>query len=65
VLADVAMTGDLLVTVCDRAHETTPRADVHWSVPDPVAIGTPAAYEAAFDELSARIDALVPQLRAA
>lgn len=64
-LADVTMTGDLLVTVCDRAHETIARSDLHWSVPDPVAVDTAAAYEAAFRDISARIDALVPQLHAA
>lgn len=64
-LTDVAMAGDLLVTVCDRAHETMPRSDLHWSVPDPVAADTPTAYEAAFREISSRIDALAPQLHAA
>jgi protein-tyrosine-phosphatase/DNA-binding HxlR family transcriptional regulator len=62
VLAD----GDLIVTVCDRAHEELSGvAGLHWSVPDPVAPGTEAAFDAAFDELAARVAALEPHLRTA
>lgn len=56
---------DLRVTVCDRARETLTSADLHWSIPDPVHVGTPDAFEAAFDEISHRIDALLPHVRAA
>jgi protein-tyrosine-phosphatase len=60
-LADAGALPDLVVTVCDRAHEEigTQPEWVHWSVPDPVPIGTAAAFDATVDELRARIDALV------
>jgi protein-tyrosine-phosphatase len=47
----------LVVTVCDRAHEELDgREDwLHWSVPDPVPIGTKAAFDAAVIELGDRI----------
>jgi ArsR family transcriptional regulator, arsenate/arsenite/antimonite-responsive transcriptional repressor / arsenate reductase (thioredoxin) len=51
---------DLVVSVCDRAHEAGVPFDVptlHWSVPDPSA-GDRRAFEAAFAELADRIDVL-------
>ena len=50
---------DLVIAVCDNAHETLagpvqPR--LHWSVPDPVRIGTDKAFEAAYTDLAERID---------
>ncbi|OLT18934.1 ArsR family transcriptional regulator [Serinicoccus sp. CUA-874] len=55
--------GDLVVTVCDRAHEELGGADaVHWSVPDPVQVGTARAFDEAHDDLAARVAALVPAL---
>ncbi len=62
---EVLAAGDLVVTVCDRAHEEIGNADLHWSVPDPVAPGTDAAFDAAFDELASRVAALEPHLRTA
>ena len=54
---------DLLITVCDRAHEELGDLGwAHWSVPDPVVIGTDAAFDAALDELAWRVDALVPRM---
>lgn len=46
-----------VVTVCDRAHEElTPTDDWwHWSVPDPVEIGTAAAFDDAVEQLDRRI----------
>lgn len=53
---DVRVDTDLLITVCDRAHEELGEAaDLHWSVPDPVPLGTRRAFDAAHDELSTRI----------
>ncbi len=51
----------LVVTVCDRAHEELDPGDdwLHWSVPDPVPIGTKAAFDATAAELSRRIDVLL------
>lgn len=64
-LDDVARPADLRITVCDRARESLASTDLHWSIPDPVRIGTRDAFESAFDEISHRIDALLPHVRAA
>ena len=57
--------GDLVVTVCDRAHEELGAAGaIHWSVPDPVRVGTRAAFEAAFDDLDHRVTGLADRLAA-
>lgn len=64
-LADVVTRGDLVVTVCDRAHEepAVPH-ELHWSIPDPVRVGTEAAYDAALDEIQVRVAALASRLAA-
>jgi protein-tyrosine-phosphatase/DNA-binding HxlR family transcriptional regulator len=60
-LEAVRTAGDLVVTVCDRAHEELSGADdVHWSVADPVPTGTPAAFDRVLAELAARVAALAP-----
>jgi len=62
---DVVASDDLVIAVCDNAYEdlTGPdRPRLHWSVPDPVRVGTDAAFEAAFTELARRIDRLAPIL---
>ena len=65
-LTDVQDPGDLVVTVCDVAHEElSDKADLHWSVPDPTATGSPAAFDAAYDELTRRVTELAPRLRPA
>lgn len=65
-LDQVAGEGDLVVTVCDSAHEElTGRADVHWSVPDPLRLGTDEAFENAFSDISSRIVDLAPRVVAA
>jgi protein-tyrosine-phosphatase len=50
----------LVVTVCDRAHEELdPEHDwLHWSLPDPVEVGTKVAFDATVRELRERISAL-------
>jgi protein-tyrosine-phosphatase len=55
-------TADLVVTVCDRAHEELEPGDEwwHWSVPDPVAAGDAAAFDAALHELDERIRSIGP-----
>jgi protein-tyrosine-phosphatase/DNA-binding transcriptional ArsR family regulator len=47
----------LTITVCDRAHEELdPQPDwLHWSIPDPVPVGTAKAFDATVGELRARI----------
>lgn len=63
---DVLQADDLVVTVCDAAHEELgDRGDVHWSVPDPVRVGTAAAFDRAADELAARVQALAASVAAA
>jgi protein-tyrosine-phosphatase/DNA-binding HxlR family transcriptional regulator len=59
---DVLGRGDLVVAVCDNAHEHLPTdpARLHWSVPAPT--DTDAAFEAAYTDLAARIDRLAPLL---
>jgi protein-tyrosine-phosphatase len=46
-----------VVTVCDRAHELiAPSSDWwHWSIPDPVGRGTPAAFDATVAQLEDRM----------
>lgn len=69
-LDEVHRPGDLLVTVCDHAHEELHHdghlapAALHWSVPDPVAAGTRRAYDAAYTDLENRISHLAPRLTA-
>lgn len=48
----------LVITVCDRAHEElAPDGSwLHWSIPDPVTVGTKAAFDATVAELRARIE---------
>jgi protein-tyrosine-phosphatase/DNA-binding transcriptional ArsR family regulator len=53
----VVLDDDLVVAVCDNAYEAlNPRPSLHWSVPDPVRVGTVAAFEAAYTDLAGRID---------
>ena len=62
-VSEVRAAGDLVVTVCDRAHEELDfPVDVHWSVPDPVLAGTPEAFDEALDELGRRVGDLAPHL---
>jgi protein-tyrosine-phosphatase len=62
-LTDVLEADDFVVTVCDNAHEELGlRKGAHWSIPDPVRIGTDVAFDAALDDLQHRIDDLAPRL---
>jgi protein-tyrosine-phosphatase len=64
-IGDVQQDGDLVITVCDLAHEELGRqAAVHWSVPDPVPAGDPVSFDAALAELSNRVERLAPRLAA-
>ncbi|HEY3713851.1 MAG TPA: ArsR family transcriptional regulator [Jatrophihabitantaceae bacterium] len=65
-LDDVHATGDLVITVCDLAHEELgDRADLHWSIPDPVPTARAAAFDRAYEQLARRISELAPRLAAA
>ncbi len=55
--------GDLVITVCDLAHEELGhQAALHWSVPDPAPAGDTASFDQALAELSHRVDRLVPRV---
>jgi protein-tyrosine-phosphatase/DNA-binding HxlR family transcriptional regulator len=65
-ISDVRHEGDLIVTVCDLAHEELGGlAAVHWSVPDPVPAGDPGSFDAALDELGRRVGLFAARLAAA
>jgi ArsR family transcriptional regulator, arsenate/arsenite/antimonite-responsive transcriptional repressor / arsenate reductase (thioredoxin) len=59
-LNDVLRDDDVIIAVCDNAHEelthTLPR--LHWSIPDPVPINTNAAFERAYTDINLRVDHL-------
>jgi ArsR family transcriptional regulator, arsenate/arsenite/antimonite-responsive transcriptional repressor / arsenate reductase (thioredoxin) len=70
---DVLDPADLVVTVCDSAHEelatastggAVARPGLHWSIPDPVRADDPAAFDAVVDELTDRISRLTPAVHA-
>jgi ArsR family transcriptional regulator, arsenate/arsenite/antimonite-responsive transcriptional repressor / arsenate reductase (thioredoxin) len=62
-ISDIKQDGDLVVTVCDLAHEEIGGlAVVHWSVPDPVPAGEPAGFDATLAELTRRVSLLAPHL---
>ena len=53
------------ITVCDHAHEELGHVHgLHWSVPDPVRVGTDDAFDAAFDDLARRVSDLAPRITA-
>jgi protein-tyrosine-phosphatase/DNA-binding HxlR family transcriptional regulator len=57
---------DLVVTVCDRAHEqlgsARPGERLHWSIPDPVDAGVPSAFDDALTRLSERVNVLAARV---
>jgi protein-tyrosine-phosphatase len=65
-LDDVAGEADFVVTVCDSAHEELPWiGGIHWSVRDPLRLGTREAFDKAFDDIARRITDLAPRVSAA
>lgn len=58
---------DLVITVCDRAHETLHSArdirQLHWSIPDPAASNARDAFDRAADALAERISTLAPSVK--
>lgn len=59
---DVIRPGDLVVSVCDQAHEAMvdypfPPA-LHWAIPDPVETNSDRAFETAYAQISQRVDRL-------
>lgn len=65
-LNEVLASGDLVIAVCDSAHEElTPDPErIHWSIPDPVHSTNPDAFENTVDILTGRIDHLAPYVQA-
>lgn len=59
-LEDGDLDADLIVTVCDRAHEelNAPARWLHWSIPDPVDAGTKRAFDKALRDIDHRITAI-------
>lgn len=52
---------DLIISVCDRAKESgVPEAAErhHWSIADPVPVGTLKAFRSAFEEIASRMERL-------
>jgi ArsR family transcriptional regulator, arsenate/arsenite/antimonite-responsive transcriptional repressor / arsenate reductase (thioredoxin) len=70
-VGDVLRPEDLVVVVCDNAHEhlgklgDQGRKRVHWSVRDPTRSGSRVAFARAFTELTDRVDRLAPAVRLA
>jgi protein-tyrosine-phosphatase/DNA-binding transcriptional ArsR family regulator len=63
-LDDVLRPDDLVVAVCDNAHERLDVDRLHWSVPDPAPLGTGEAFDRAFADLADRVDRLAPAVHA-
>jgi ArsR family transcriptional regulator, arsenate/arsenite/antimonite-responsive transcriptional repressor / arsenate reductase (thioredoxin) len=64
-ISDVRQAGDLIITVCDLAHEELAEAAaVHWSIPDPVPVGDPGSFDAALAQLADRVGSLAPRMAA-
>ena len=66
-LDEVIERPDLVVTVCDRAHEELERSGIqgrtlHWSVPDPVDVSSAAAFNDLLRDLELRISTLAPHV---
>ena len=65
-LGEVANEADFVVTVCDNAHEELPgMTGIHWSIPDPLRLGTKEAFDRAFDDIAHRVTDLAPRVSAA
>jgi len=59
-LAEIDSFPPLVITVCDAAHEELDDdAWLHWSIRDPVPVGSKAAFDATLTELRDRIGTLV------
>jgi protein-tyrosine-phosphatase/DNA-binding transcriptional ArsR family regulator len=63
-LDEVLRPGDLVIAVCDQAHEELPAEldRLHWSIADPARGRTAAAFDQALRELTARISRLAPTI---
>jgi ArsR family transcriptional regulator, arsenate/arsenite/antimonite-responsive transcriptional repressor / arsenate reductase (thioredoxin) len=65
-LERVVSPDDFVVTVCDSAREELgDAASVHWSIADPVRVGSEAAFESVYAALEGRVRELSGRLTAA
>jgi ArsR family transcriptional regulator, arsenate/arsenite/antimonite-responsive transcriptional repressor / arsenate reductase (thioredoxin) len=66
-VADVLRPDDVVITVCDSAHEELGPVPgrLHWSIPDPARTGEDAAFDRAVDALADRVTRLAPAIRPA
>jgi protein-tyrosine-phosphatase len=61
---------DLIVTVCDVAHEELGELPddavrLHWSIPDPAASRSRSAYDDALQRIASRVETLAPRVHRA
>ncbi len=65
-LENVLRDDDLVIAVCDNAHEELDpaRQRLHWSVPDPVLVDTDEAFEAACRDIDRRVQRLADTVAA-
>ena len=63
-LDDVLSPTDLVIAVCDNAHEALPAETgrLHWSISDPASGADDKAFDRALDDIARRIDRLAPML---
>jgi protein-tyrosine-phosphatase len=62
-IADVTTGDELIVTVCDSAFEEIgDDARLHWSIGDPVPLGSQRAFDVAFAQIAARVEQLAPHV---
>jgi ArsR family transcriptional regulator, arsenate/arsenite/antimonite-responsive transcriptional repressor / arsenate reductase (thioredoxin) len=66
-LSAVLRPTDLVIAVCDNAHEDLPAElrRLHWSIPDPVRSSRHEAFDETLDDLTDRIDRFAPTLQSA
>jgi ArsR family transcriptional regulator, arsenate/arsenite/antimonite-responsive transcriptional repressor / arsenate reductase (thioredoxin) len=63
-ISEVRQHGDLVIRVCDLAHEELAEAAaVRWSIPDPVPAGDPDRFDAALAKLAGRVARFAPAWR--
>ena len=63
---DVLTIDALVVSVCDAVNEEldpVPTPRIHWSIPDPAAVGTDSAFASTVDLLRDRVSHLAPRVR--
>lgn len=61
-VTDDLLAGSVVVSVCDQAaEELGHRRALHWSIPDPVRVGTDAAFADAFEQVATWVERLQPR----